>query len=107
MASHKIAKKNGTADELELSVAQALFDLENNVNDLKTELKPLQISSAKEVSLGSDFLKVGNQQIQDTGQESIARQGLSATITQSRTLEIFFFFFFFGEEWPTHRLIGC
>ena len=50
MASHKIAK-NGPADEIELSVAQALFDLENNVNDLKKELKPLQISSAKEVSL--------------------------------------------------------
>jgi len=49
MASHKIAK-NGPADEIELSVAQALFDLENNVADLKKELKPLQISSAKEVS---------------------------------------------------------
>jgi len=48
MASHKIAK-NGPADEIELSVAQALFDLENNVADLKKELKPLQIASAKEV----------------------------------------------------------
>lgn len=53
MASHKIAKKNGPADELELSVAQALYDLESNVNDLKAELTPLQISSAKEVSLNS------------------------------------------------------
>ncbi|KAF9202292.1 40S ribosomal protein, partial [Podila verticillata] len=52
MASHKIAK-NGPADEIELSVAQALFDLENNVNDLKKELKPLQISSAKEVETGN------------------------------------------------------
>jgi len=49
MASLKIAK-NGPADEIELSVAQALFDLENNVADLKKELKALQISSAKEVS---------------------------------------------------------
>ncbi|KAF9437560.1 hypothetical protein BGZ76_000215 [Entomortierella beljakovae] len=48
MASHKIAK-NGPADEIELSVAQALFDLENNVNDLKKDLKALQISSAKEL----------------------------------------------------------
>lgn len=60
MASHKIAKKNGTADEIELSVAQALYDLENNVNDLKSELKPLQISSAKEVSLDLTFQKVVN-----------------------------------------------
>ncbi|KAF9948334.1 40S ribosomal protein [Mortierella alpina] len=52
MASHKIAK-NGPADEIELSVAQALFDLENNVADLKKELKPLQISSAKEVETGN------------------------------------------------------
>ncbi|KAG0326803.1 40S ribosomal protein [Podila horticola] len=52
MASHKIAK-NGPADEIELSVAQALFDLENNVNDLKKELKPLQISSAKEIETGN------------------------------------------------------
>jgi small subunit ribosomal protein S7e len=50
MASHKIAK-NGPADEIELSVAQALFDLENNVADLKKDLKALQISSAKVVSL--------------------------------------------------------
>ncbi|KAG0359806.1 40S ribosomal protein S7 [Gamsiella multidivaricata] len=52
MASHKIAK-NGPADEIELSVAQALFDLENNVADLKKELKPLQISSAKEIETGN------------------------------------------------------
>ncbi|KAF9434404.1 40S ribosomal protein, partial [Entomortierella beljakovae] len=52
MASHKIAK-NGPADEIELAVAQALFDLENNVNDLKKELKALQISSAKEVETGN------------------------------------------------------
>jgi Ribosomal protein S7e len=51
MASHKIAKPAGAApaDEVELSVAQALLDLENNVPELKKELRPLQISSAKEV----------------------------------------------------------
>jgi small subunit ribosomal protein S7e len=51
MASHKIAKPAGAApaDEIELSVAQALLDLENNVAELKKELRPLQISSAKEV----------------------------------------------------------
>lgn len=51
MASHKIAKPAGAApaDEVELSVAQALVDLENNVAELKKELRPLQISSAKEV----------------------------------------------------------
>jgi small subunit ribosomal protein S7e len=51
MASHKIAKPVGAApaDEIELSVAQALLDLENNVAELKKELRPLQISSAKEV----------------------------------------------------------
>lgn len=83
MASHKIAKKNGTADEIELSVAQALYDLENNVNDLKSELKPLQISSAKEVSLDLTFQKVvnpANTGIRD--RKSIARQGLSATVTE-------------------------
>lgn len=50
MAS-KIVKPAGTQpDELELSVAQALLDLESSVADLKKELRPLQISAAKEVS---------------------------------------------------------
>ncbi|CAO3668550.1 unnamed protein product [Umbelopsis vinacea] len=54
MASHKIAKPAGAApaDEIELSVAQALLNLENNVAELKKELRPLQISSAKEVEIG-------------------------------------------------------
>ncbi|KAF9922779.1 40S ribosomal protein [Linnemannia zychae] len=52
MASIKIAK-NGPADEIELSVAQALYDLENNVADLKKDLKVLQISSAKEIETGN------------------------------------------------------
>lgn len=51
MASHKIAKPAGVpADEIEQTVAQALFDLENNVSELKKELRPLQFSAAKEVS---------------------------------------------------------
>ncbi|KAI9246378.1 30S ribosomal protein S7e [Sporodiniella umbellata] len=53
MAS-KIVKPNGAQpDELELSVAQALVDLESSVADLKKELRPLQISSAKEVEIGA------------------------------------------------------
>jgi hypothetical protein len=67
MASHKIAKKNGTADEIELSVAQALFDLENNANDLKAELTPLQISSAKEVSLTRSDISLYEANYQKTG----------------------------------------
>jgi small subunit ribosomal protein S7e len=38
-------------DETELSVAQALIDLENNVPELKAELRPLQISAAREVDV--------------------------------------------------------
>merc|ERR1712230_61864 len=38
-------------DEVELSVAQALIDLEASVADLKAELRPLQISSAREAQL--------------------------------------------------------
>ena len=45
----KIAKL-GSPDETELSVAQALFDLETSVPDLKKELRPLQFNSAREVS---------------------------------------------------------
>lgn len=54
-ASHKIlrtANAPTTApDETETSVAQALVDLENNVPELKTELRPLQISAAREVDV--------------------------------------------------------
>ncbi|KAI9008923.1 40S ribosomal protein S7 [Phycomyces nitens] len=54
MASHKIAKLSGAspADEFELSVAQALLDLQNNVPELKKDLSGLQITGAKEVELG-------------------------------------------------------
>ncbi|RKP05918.1 40S ribosomal protein S7 [Thamnocephalis sphaerospora] len=52
--ANKIAKPAGAAPatEVELQVAQALFDLESNVAELKKELRPLQISAAKEVELG-------------------------------------------------------
>ena len=39
-------------DATELSVAQAIFDLESNVADLRKDLRPLQISAAKEVDIG-------------------------------------------------------
>ncbi|KAG1243885.1 hypothetical protein G6F68_015662 [Rhizopus microsporus] len=53
MAS-KIVKQAGApvANEFELSVAQALVDLESSVPDLK-QLRALQISAAKEVELGA------------------------------------------------------
>ena len=41
----------GPPDETETSVAQALLDLENNVPELKVELRPLQISAAREVDV--------------------------------------------------------
>ena len=37
--------------EIEQQIAQALLDLENNVPDLKSELRQLQISAAKEVDV--------------------------------------------------------
>lgn len=51
-AANKIIKPTGTpATEVELQVAQAFVDLENNVAELKKDLRPLRISSAKEVSI--------------------------------------------------------
>lgn len=49
MASHKIQKANGAApaDETELSIAQALVDLQSSI----PELKQLYITAAKEVRL--------------------------------------------------------
>lgn len=38
-------------DETEKNVAQALIDLENNVPELKNELRALQISAAREVDV--------------------------------------------------------
>jgi len=41
-------------DEVETSVAQAFLDLENNVPELKMELRALQFSAAKEVDVKGD-----------------------------------------------------
>jgi small subunit ribosomal protein S7e len=43
--------KSTAPDEIELAVAQALLDLESSVSELKTELRPLQISAAREVDV--------------------------------------------------------
>jgi len=52
MAANKIKKANkGTPDEFELSVAQALYDLEVNTQDLKADLHDLYISAAKELDV--------------------------------------------------------
>ena len=37
--------------ELETSIANAIYDLETNTADMKSALRPLQFTSAKEVSL--------------------------------------------------------
>ncbi|RHZ82177.1 hypothetical protein Glove_113g39 [Diversispora epigaea] len=53
MSEKKIAKRSGTltTDETAKQIAQALYDLENNVPELKKDLKPLQITDAKEYEL--------------------------------------------------------
>ena len=38
-------------DETEVAVAQAIIDLENSAPELKAELRPLQISAAREVDV--------------------------------------------------------
>ena len=38
-------------DETETAVAQAMIDLENSAPELKSELRPLQISAAREVDV--------------------------------------------------------
>jgi small subunit ribosomal protein S7e len=54
-ASSKILRSanapNVAPDETETAVAQALLDLENNVPELKGDLRPLQISAAREVDV--------------------------------------------------------
>ena len=51
-ARAKIIKPAGVnPDELEMQVAQAVFDLENGSADLKADLRPLQFTAAKEVGL--------------------------------------------------------
>jgi len=42
---------NSPPDEIEKNVVQALVDLENNVPELKSELRVLQISAAREVDV--------------------------------------------------------
>jgi len=59
-AAAKIAKV-GAPDETDLAVAQALYDLETNMPDLRKELRPLQFNSAREVPfpptrLGTDVV---------------------------------------------------
>jgi small subunit ribosomal protein S7e len=51
MASKIVKPAGAQPDQLELSVAQALLDLESSVAELKKELRPLQITAAKEVNL--------------------------------------------------------
>jgi len=53
--NHKILRTanapTSPPDDTEVNVAQALIDLENNVPELKAELRPLQISAAREVDV--------------------------------------------------------
>lgn len=44
---------SATPSELELQVAQGLLDLENSSSDLKSELRPLQIKSVREIDVGA------------------------------------------------------
>ena len=52
---HKILRTanapNASPDDTETAVAQALIDLENGFPELKAELRPLQISAAREVDV--------------------------------------------------------
>jgi small subunit ribosomal protein S7e len=52
MAS-KIVKIAGAkpVDEFEITIGQAVIDLENSVPELKKDLRPLNITGAKEVSM--------------------------------------------------------
>ena len=52
-ARNKIAKPiSEPVSDLEVKVAEALVDLESTVEELKTELRTLQISSVKELEVG-------------------------------------------------------
>ncbi|KAI8876277.1 30S ribosomal protein S7e [Backusella circina FSU 941] len=53
MASKIVKPAGAQPDELELSVAQAILDLETSDAKLKQELRPLQITAAKEVEIGA------------------------------------------------------
>ncbi|RMX42611.1 hypothetical protein pdam_00024937, partial [Pocillopora damicornis] len=54
MLTQKIVKPSGTGEpnELEKSVSEALLELELNSTDLKSQLRELYISGAKEVDVG-------------------------------------------------------
>ncbi len=63
-ARNKIIKPaNQEPDALELEIAQYLIDMENNVNELKADLKGLQFTAAKEVckNLSIESLKHPNE----------------------------------------------
>ncbi|KAL7749267.1 ribosomal protein S7A [Sorochytrium milnesiophthora] len=52
-ARNKIVKAAGKpVKDIEMSVAQALFDLENNNNELRADLRALQITAAIEAEVG-------------------------------------------------------
>ncbi|KAH7287752.1 hypothetical protein KP509_32G072400 [Ceratopteris richardii] len=54
-ARRKIHKENGLEpDDFEESVAQALFDLENSNQELKSDLRDLFINSAKQVDISGN-----------------------------------------------------
>ncbi|EPX70632.1 40S ribosomal protein S7 [Schizosaccharomyces octosporus yFS286] len=53
-AINKIVKRSSSQpSETDLLVAQCLFDLENSSKDMAKELRPLQITSAREVEVGA------------------------------------------------------
>ncbi|CUS11153.1 unnamed protein product [Tuber aestivum] len=56
MSVNKIAltsPSHANPSELESNIAQALYDLEQSVPDLRVALRPLQFSAAKELEVGS------------------------------------------------------
>ena len=55
-ALNKIAPNSPSrqnSSELEISIAQALYELETNIGDLRSALRPLQFVSAREVRFQS------------------------------------------------------
>ena len=56
-ATNKIAPNSPSRhkpSELESSIANALYDLETNIPDMKSALRPLQFVSAREVRANND-----------------------------------------------------
>jgi len=59
-AMNKIAPNSPSRhkpSELESSIASALYDLESNIPDMKSALRPLQFVSAREVRLPFSMLQ--------------------------------------------------